>query len=105
MAAHITLAAPGLQHCLLGVSEHRQCYIPETPWLVPGSALSKPRQEACVWSQGPLCPSPGKSPVSLEDVSVPPKSFVVGELPTECWGTSHEGCTQELCAVAAVGSA
>lgn len=48
MAAHITLAAPGLQHCLLGVSEHRQCYIPETPWLVPGSALSKPRQEACV---------------------------------------------------------
>lgn len=39
------------------------------------------------WSQGPLCPSPGERPVSLEDVSVPSKSSVAGELPTECWGT------------------
>lgn len=60
-----------------------------------GSAIFPGRRG---WSWGLLCPSPGERPVSLEDVSVPPRNYVAGELPTERWGTQSRRLSAEaLC--------
>lgn len=62
----------GLQALSTSVSEHWQYYIPGAPWLLLGSALSKPRWEACV----------------LGRCLGPHKSSVAGKLPMDCGGHS-----------------